>query len=180
METIGKQDWPPVELAWRQKLAAYWSIAWPGQLATLLLTGAIASRWSADEIMTHAVFIGVVGNVTLLFVQALLVPRLVRKQYRSFYVVMLRDHGSVSRKLPQAEAVRVSIRVLVPQVLFLAAFSIFVFFLQDANLDDQMLRGISSLSIWLRFLLVGPYSMQFAVPGAYRGFRLQSYGQRFV
>jgi hypothetical protein len=119
-------------------------------------------------------------QLTFFSVHALLVPRLVRKRYRSFRVAVLRDDGSSDRKLALHEVAPVAIQVVLPHVLFVLGASLFLFVWQSAHLNNEAAHGIESLLFIGRIFVVGPYAVHFALRGPYNGFRLQAYGQRFI
>src|SRR5260370_40006227 len=84
METGQGGEWPPIELAWRQKLAAFWSILWPGVAsawAIVILTSSVLSTYSLERwgsrLSAAAMGVSLLG-------QALFGPRLGRKNDRSF------------------------------------------------------------------------------------------------
>jgi hypothetical protein len=81
------QGWPLISLAWRQKLAAFWSIAWPGALASFVLVSFLGSLLSRAGLPGEAgrpsLLLAIAGNLLFLLLQGILVPRLIRKRYRS-------------------------------------------------------------------------------------------------
>jgi hypothetical protein len=186
MDTIGDQEWPPIQLAWRQKLAAFWSIAWLSLLASLFLLFAVSGVLTSDKIETPeslgalGLIAALVSNLAFLVVQMVLVPRLWHKRYRSFRVRILREDATSNTTLSVSEVIRVGLRLVWPQAAFMVITAIAVMWAETAMDDAMAARAVSSLFVWLRFLLVGPYALHFAVPRSYPGFRLQTYGQRFV
>jgi len=119
VQTDETEDWPPIELAWRQKLAAFWSIFWPSWLASTFGTLVIATFMAADVVKQHA-------------------------------------------------------------TLFSLGLVLSFLFWAGRYLEPAAMKGINSLTLWLRILVVGPYAIHFAIPAEYSGFRLQAYGYRFV
>jgi hypothetical protein len=178
MELVEGYVWEPIDLTWAQKLAAFWSIAWPGFLASLLIVSVIASSWSVEQMEARAVWLSLAATVTYLAGQILLAPRLVKKRYRSFRIALERSNAASDKLSPQ-ETLGVSVRIIVPQILFILAVSVLPNWLSD-TIDSAQVRAIGSASLWARILIVGPYSLSFAVPAYYRGFRLQSYGRRIA
>src|ERR1051326_2504589 len=105
------EDWE-IEPAWRQMGAAYWSISWPAWILSFIPT----MIWLSGPLTTNAWVASLVGYVTFMAVQATLTRRLVRKNYRSFRVHVVRDDGESSRKLSIRESHLVWLRILSPQV----------------------------------------------------------------
>jgi hypothetical protein len=104
---------------------------------------------------------------------------MVRKRYRSFRLEVLREDGSGGGTLTSAEAAWVWLKIIWPQVAFLVAVWL-VQLLLASRLTVDTTRTISTLSLGGRILVVGPFGIHCAVPGDYRGFRLEALGQRFV
>jgi len=76
------------------------------------------------------------------------------------------------------EAAAVWLWMLGPQLAFLLSISILLWFYR-ANLPVQTVDSITSVSVWLRLLVVGPYAVGLAMRAKYNGFRLQAYGRGF-
>lgn len=166
-----------ISLTWGQKVAAYWAISWPALVATLLLllVGAVTvqgealrSELSAASATAFLVYFGV---------QALLTRRLFRKKFRTFRLAVLRDDGSETSEPSWSEAYRVWLWIFGPQLALSLALSVLLRFDGD-RLDPNTLRSLSSLSMWLRFLVVGPFAIHLAVSARYNGFRLQAFSPR--
>jgi hypothetical protein len=119
------------------------------------------------------------GNLLFFLCQAVLIPRLWHKRYRSFHVGVIRTDGSTGAKLSLAEIAQIARPILWPQLILLLVASALVFRL-DASIEMEGFRQISTGSQWIRQLIVGPYAIFFALGGRYRTFRLQAYGYRFV
>lgn len=168
-----------IDLVWSQKVAAYWSISWPALIASFTMAFFVTSRYAGDDLADHLPVITIGGNVAFFGIQAALTRRLVRKNYRSFRVGVLRDDGQRSRRLSVREASLVWLWILGPQLALLLTASIIVWWFGD-KLPPETIRSISSLSLWLRFLVVGPYAVDLALRAKYPGFRLQAYGYRYV
>jgi len=167
-----------ISLAWRQKLAAYWSISWPALIASYSLVILLTSLYSVGQLAGHFFAIGVVGNAAFFAAQAISTQRLVRKNYRSFRVEVRREDGQRVRRLSIREAGLVWLWILGPQLALLLITSIIVWWYD--TLPAQTVQSISSLSLWLRFLLVGPYAVDLAVRAKYPGFQLEAYGYRYI
>lgn len=166
-------------LAWRQQLAAYWSISWPAQLASFALATLLSIPLSLTEMQEHFTLIAAVESLSFFCVQALLTNRLVRKKYKTFRIEVLRDDPTQTAKLSLSESGRVWLWIFGPQLALVLASSLIVWW-YSAALPPETVRSISSLSLWLRFLAVGPYAIGLALRAHYPGFRLQSYGMRYI
>jgi len=117
------------------------------------------------------------GSQLIFFgIQAALTQRIVRKNYRTFRVWVIRDDGRAERRLSRAEGIRVWLWILGPQLAFVLILSIIV---RTLDIQPDTLRSVNSLSQLLRFLVVGPYSVNLAVRAEYPGFRLQPCGYRY-
>jgi hypothetical protein len=163
-------------LTWSQRLAAFWSIFWPSLIAWMLLTLTWAVLKSSRNTGNSLWFASIGSNVVLFVVQGILTHRLVQKNYRSFHVEVIRDNGQNTRELSVVEAGWVWLWMLGPQIAFLLTVSILVWSYRT-RLPGETLNSITSLSLWLRLLLVGPYAVDLAMQAKYQGFRLQAYGR---
>jgi len=108
--------------------------------------------------------------------QAFLVHRLVRKDYRSFNIAVLRNGQAVGRTLSATEGLRVWLRTFWPQALFLAAMYLIAVW-ASRSAGYQTAKGLSDIGLWLRILAIGPYAIDVAIAGKYRGFRLQAFSR---
>ena len=166
--------WPPNTLAWRQALAAYWSIAWAAGFAVALLMSVIPS---GVELLALACLV-------FFAVQALLVRRLVSKNYRTFQIAVLRKDGPPSRTLTKRESLHVAARILWPQVACLLVW-IAADFLRSV-LRHWRIPNLGGIALLLFSFAVSPATIRFAVCTNYSGFpkgagfRLQSYALRFI
>jgi len=175
-ETVLSSDTPgwDIDLAWRQKVAAYWSISWPALIGSF---GAVA--YSFADFTTHYYAAAVVGQIAFFCFQAILTPRLFRKNYRTFRICVIRDDGQRSRRLSLLEILQVWLCIMGTELAFLTVASL-VLFVYKNKLPAETIRSISSLSLWLRFLLVGPYAVGLALRIRYPGFHLQATGLRYI
>lgn len=156
-------DFPPwkIRLAWRQKVAAFWSVSWPALIVSMGLFSWLTSGDSVD-FLSHNFSVFAIGiDLTFFAIQALLTRRLVRKNYRSFRVYVVRDDGSKWRDLSIREAVLVWFWIFGPQFALLLLPSVVVWF-WGATLPPDTVSRVSSLSLWLRFLVIGPYAVGLA------------------
>jgi hypothetical protein len=139
----------------------------------------LLSHDSVDVTRAHLTWVALAGNVSFFLVQAALTNRVVRKNYRSFRVVVLRSDGQQTRSLSARESMSVWLWVMGPQVALILITSVIVW-CYGADLLPAAVRSISTLSVWLRFLAVGPYALGLALRAQYRGFRLKACGYRYV
>src|SRR2546428_11539047 len=84
----------PIDLKWSQQLAAFWSIWWPCFMVAVLVA-AIYVRVS-DHPMLGALQIA--QTVILSFGQGVLSYRLVRKNYRTFWIGVLHQGESHQKR----------------------------------------------------------------------------------
>ena len=164
------------QLTWGQNIAAYWSISWPVMAASFVLASTFVSR-ALDTAQGRAMFS--YGAAVVFFAgQALLIPRLVRKNYRTFRVYVIGADGSRSRRLPLAGIGRAWLWIIVPQLALVLAVWLAapIVSLSGGKMPPDLYREISSLSIWVRFLLAGPYGIDLALRAHYPGFKLQGFG----
>src|SRR5580693_1573764 len=108
-------DWPPIYLAWRQRLAAFWSIAWPSMAAISVLGYLITWSWPADAPMWAFQLSALVVYFAFPICQVFFVQRLVRKKYRSFRIDVVRDDVTAEPRLSLTETVQLWFRVAWPQ-----------------------------------------------------------------
>ena len=134
---------------------------------------------STEAMESHLGSLALAANLTVFGFQALLTRRLVRKNYRSFRVYVVRADGQLDRRLSVRETAAVWFWIAWPKIAVYLLLSLVVG-LWDKELAPEVVRGISSLSMWLRFLVVGPCAVALAMRVKYRGFRLQAYGLRYV
>jgi hypothetical protein len=106
--------------------------------------------------------------------QAVLTPRLIRKNYGTFFVAVIRGDQAPERYVSPEEIGKICVRVLWPQVAFLAAISAAGYYFRG-QLSEENIRLMNTISLWGRFLVVGPLSIQGAIRAHYSGFRLQAF-----
>lgn len=177
----GKRSLPSwrINLAWRQQLAAFWAISWPALLASFVNTFLINAFIPFRNLMGDLRVLSITAGVSFFAVQAMLVPRLVRKNYRTFRIVVARENEQESGDLSVGEALRVWLWILSPQLALLLITYLATGW-YGSRLPPETIRSISSLSLWLRFLAVGPYSISMALGAKYPGFRLVAHGFRYT
>ncbi|MBN9659898.1 MAG: hypothetical protein J0H49_17055 [Acidobacteria bacterium] len=166
-----------ISLSWSQKVAAYWAISWPALLATLLLLFIGAVTVQANAFRNELSAASSAGFLVYFSVQALLTRRLFRKKFRTFRLAVLREDETSTSEPSWSEAYRVWLWIFGPQLALSLALGVLLRFYGD-RLAPDLLRSLSSISMWLRFLVVGPYAIQLAVDARYRGFRLQALSYR--
>jgi hypothetical protein len=173
---IGSMDgYPPIQLAWRQKVAAFWSIFWLPTIAWFFLVTVLPF----DKVAAHPVAISWAGHLLFFLAQAIIIRRLIRKKYATFRVAVMRDGAPAGPTLSGQEAVQVAMRVALPQILFLVLMSLLAGLL-SRNPDPSVSKALSTISLWGRVLAVGPYSVQYGLNAKYRKFELQAFGQRYI
>jgi hypothetical protein len=179
MAATQTHSWPTIALAWRQRVAAFWLVAWPSWILSFASVAVVTSGWSVADLVAHSGAMSAIANVVFLAVQAFLVRRMIRKKYRSFRLVVVRTDGSTTSTLSLRDVLHVWVKIIWPQVAFLVAVWI-VLMWQGSDITEETTRAISTLSLWGRLLVVGPFGVYCAVPADYRTFRLEAVGQRFV
>src|SRR5262249_55869263 len=97
----------------------------------------------------------------------------------SFRIVAESAEGVDMGRLTLRGALPVAVCLLVPQAVFIVATSS-VLSLFAYRLDAQTYQSLGSLSFWLRLLVVGRFSVGFAIPANSPGFRLRAYPSRIA
>jgi hypothetical protein len=179
MEPLAIEGWPATNLAWRQKMAAFWSILWPSATASLLVMLAVTAAFPLDRLDLEAPRFRFASSILSVFCQVFFVPRLVRKKYSTFRVGVLRDGTISSAALSISEAVQVALRIIWPQAAVIA-LEVLVQVWFSGGPHRSAIRFVSPICYLARFFVVGPYALSFALRGDYRGFRLETYGQRDI
>jgi len=123
----------------------------------------------------------VTGTAYLAFfaTQAVFTRRLTRKKYRTFVIYIVRDHDEPSRRMSWREIALVWLCIFGAHVAFLIALALTVNLLSN-RVSPEALSRIANLEPWLRFFMVGPYSIGLAARMKYPGFRLRANGHRYV
>jgi hypothetical protein len=159
-----------IDLSWPQRLAAYWSTFWPAWIASIIVLILLTGHTSVTFVVSGLVFLNV---------QAFLTHRLVRKNYRSFRVFVIRESGPPSRRFSRREAGLVWLWMVGPQLaLYLFLWQVVWWF--GAKAPPGLVDGIFSFSVWPQLLVVGPYGVGLALRAKYPGFRLQAHGLRYL
>ncbi len=171
--------WPPIYLAWRQLLAAYWSIAWPSGAAASALLFVATLSWPADTPSIIFQLAGLIVYFAWLICQALFVRRLVRKRYRSFRIEVRREDSAAPTRLAMADTLQFWFRLAWPQAALLFLL-VGVSIAGTSDPNGEIRQGWSGLLLPANLLIVGPYALGFAIRNDYPTFRLLAYGQRYV
>jgi len=179
MSAVEAQSWPKISLAWRQRLAAFWLLVWPSWLISFALLMVLTLGWTVVGLRTHGEFLGWASALSFLLCQGILVRRMVRKRYRSFRLEVVRKDASGTATLTTAEVARIWLKIVWPQVVFLVAIWLVQLSL-GSRLSADTIRAISTISLWGRILVVGPFGVYCAVAAEYPTFRLEAIGERFA
>jgi hypothetical protein len=177
-EIVSIDGYPPIQLAWRQKVAAFWSIYWPGGMVSLFVFIAIASIFPLDRLESEAIRLSTSTTLLAVIAQGLFVRRLVKKRYGTFRIEVFREGVLSAPALSLSEVSQFSLRVIGPQIAILVLQSMALLFVADPH--GSSARAISSFGYLFRFFVVGPYAISFALRGDYSGLRLQAFGQRYI
>jgi len=169
-ETVPERDFIEISLAWGQKTAAFWSIFWPFWVALPLAVGYATPDSSVNVLKEYQWIFALGGTLLILCGQGLLIPRLVRKNYRTFWIAVFRE-GVPNRSLSIGEVVQIWLQVLWPQLILLIAAGVALEYAEISPVLKQ--NSVFNVGIWA--LLVGPIAMHVALRKKYRGFRLQPY-----
>ena len=173
--------WSEITLAWRQKVAAYWSICWPAMLFTFCTVLFSTLRYELEDLNRLGVRLEILLTTAISYfgIQAILVHRLVRKTYRSFRIAIIREGEQSARKFTAPEGGYVFLRLLAVQGSYYVGYS-FLLQLLSFVVAPQTLRPFMSSMVWLMPLAFGPAAVNYAVRSKYIGFRLQAYGYRHI
>jgi hypothetical protein len=164
----------PIHLTWRQELAASWSITWPNWIASFLVL-ALLPNVTLEYTLTFRAVPFLVTTFVVLFGQVVLTFRLVRKDYRSFWIGVRRERELPTRRFTLAEQGQVALQILWPQIAFLSAISLLSLWMVDHPVSAETARGLNSLAQLFRILVVGPAAIRWAMYASYSGFSLQAY-----
>jgi len=145
---------PDIRPAWGQKLAAFRVISWPAMVVTLLLTGMLGGAWDvspAERSVSALVWL----QITFFVAQFGFVQRLVRKNYRSFHLYVVRDDRVRDRRLSWHEVCPVWLWIFLPQLTFVVLSEVAGAVISMVNPAAVSTAG-SALSA-IRFFVVGPW-----------------------
>jgi len=161
-----------IDLAWRQMLAGFWSISWPSMLALPVVLDFAGIKMGDLAGSTQKFSLWLFWQLLFYCGQIVSIPRLVRKNYRTWNLSVVRDSGQRSRRLSLAETLRLSGWVVVPQVAFLLIWTILFRYFAGVAMRAETLLGA------IPFLVEGPYSVGLTVRVKHRGLRLEAHGHR--
>jgi hypothetical protein len=128
-----------------------------------------------EYFLRHLRVLFVTGNVIILLVQAVLTFRLVRKNYRSFCIVVVHEGEPSKRRFLPSEHLRVALQISWPYVA--VVFAAYLFFL-FVPISGETARSLNSFGLLFRVLVVGPAAIRWAMYLNYRGFGLQAYRRK--
>jgi len=164
-----------------QELAASWSIWWPCWVASFLLValipGVVLNETALKYLLQNTAVLVLTGNLIILVAQCVLPFRLVRKNYRSFWIGVLHEGEPLKRSFSLSEQARVSLQILWLHQAFLVAAFLFFFWITD-RVPDETVRSLNSFAQLFRILVVGPAAIRWAIYANYPGFRLQAYRRK--
>ncbi len=155
-------------------MAAYWSISWPALIVSVLLASMMTDINSVGGRHFASVITGFFG---FFGAQAVLAQRLIRKHYRSFRIYVIRDDGQQGHKLSWREIGLVSLCIVGFQLAFIVLWLVVVY---ASDLAPERMSAASTLELWFRFFVSGPYAIGLALRIRYPGFRLQTSGFRYI
>jgi hypothetical protein len=167
----------PINLTWSQELAASWSILWPCWVASFLLVGLIPSDRTQYLLRQNPGILPLIANLVVLFGQGILTFRLVRKQYRSFWIGVLHEGEPLKRRLALREQGRVSLQILLPHTAFLISASLLLYWVTH-RISTETAQSLNSFVQLFRILVVGPAAIRWAMYANYGGFHLQAYRRK--
>jgi len=142
-------------------------------LLVLVLVYALVANGASANTLNSYLF----ANLAFFLSQAVLVFRLVRKNYGSFWIGVVRRDEPPARKLSVPEAVRVWLQLCWPQVAFVVAVYLFISWV-GSSVEPDKLQQLSSPVLLVRILVVGPIAIRLAMYAAYPNFRLQAYRRK--
>jgi hypothetical protein len=159
-----------ISLRWNHALAAWWAITWPcWVVATFFLFG--LQDFGQLSFMQDPANVALALNGLVFVGQGGLLFRLTRKNFRAFWIGVLRNRDLPGRDLSVGERVRVWLQFLFPQLVCIAALQL----LSLASLTATRAAAVNLIVFCLRFFVIGPLSIYWAVSADYRGFRLQGF-----
>jgi hypothetical protein len=166
-----KEQHDTIRLRWAQKVAASWSIFWPSWIVSLAVAAFLLPADPGDQDLMRSF---AVGTVLRMIIQGLLCRRLVRKNYQSFYVSLLRegDEEPSRRMLPEEQG-RIGLQFLLPQLVL--TFLLGWFYL---TVPAEIASSLNSLANFVVIFVINPAALSWAMGRNYPGFRLQAYQRK--
>lgn len=156
-----------IDLRWAQKVAASWAIYWPSWIASF-----VPAFFAPVELTNRDLAIFFVASTGIRFIiQAILCRRLIRKNYLSFYVGVVREgEQEPGRTLLPGEHFQFGCQFLLPQIIL--TFLLGLFYLALPLESASALRALADLAV---VFVINPAALSWALSRNYRGFRLQAY-----
>ncbi len=160
----------PISLVWGQKVAAYWSISWPGWLLNFIVVFLLADLLPGG-LRSHQIAASVVGIFAFVTAQGAAMGRLVSKDYRSFRIEVVRGGTERNRSLERGERLLVWLPIVGVELAFQTALVLLNF---GSHAWATFFRSSAAVPALLRFLVFGPYAVGLALGIRYPGFVLQA------
>jgi hypothetical protein len=148
---------------------------WPAWLASVFLVGMLLPDEQMEYFLSHRSVLFVIGNSIILFGQAVLTFRLVRKNYRWFWIGVVHEGEPLKRRFLPYEYIRVALQILLLHVAVLSAVSLLFLFMP---ISAETVRRLNSFGQLFRVLVIGPAAIRWGMHVNYRGFRLQAYRRK--
>ena len=156
----------PINLSWGQLIAAHWSVCWPATLAAFLVLALVGLLWEIDDLQGQLDFLSLLAKAVYLVVQAALVPRLFKKNYRTFFLAAI----------PAPLLRLVTLRFILAQLtLALLGFTLTSFLLTSDS--QQSLSRLNPLLRLAEVLLIGPAALRFALQAKHAGSAISAFPQ---
>jgi hypothetical protein len=126
------------------------------------------------KLLASPIIAYLVGKLILLAGQSVKASRLVHKNYRSFFIGVLKEGEPLKRTFTWSEQVEVSKQLLLPYIAFLVGTFLLTYWL-TYRVSLQTMNSLNSLATFFLILIVGPAAIRWTMYAKYRGFRLQAY-----
>jgi hypothetical protein len=156
----------PINLSWGQLIAAHWSVCWPATLAAFLVLALVGLLWEIDDLQGQLDFLSLLAKAIYLVVQAAVLPRLFKKDYRTFFLAPIA--APLLRLVTQ--------RLILAQIFLAILVSILTFFLFTSDSQESLSRLNSLLRI-AEVLLIGPAALRFALQAKHAGSAITAFPQ---
>ncbi len=158
----------PVTLKWAQEVAASWSLLWPSDLAAFVLLD-----WFILDYAGAAIASLVAPCLTLIF-QGVLSFRLVRKNYKTFYIGIAREGSSPRRHLNAKEWLRLGGWIAsIQATLMLLALGLVTFTYRGPEIPKE----VNGLMMFVQVFGLGPLSLRLAMRAFSRTTPLRAYAK---
>lgn len=167
----------PISLSWSQKTIAFWSICWPAAAGSIFLVSILTGGYELEPLREFLPLFPFVLNLLFFGFQSISVHRLVRKNYQSFRVHVIRPDGQQVRRLSFREGLSIWLWILGPQLALAALLSLGVWW---TDLELDAIRQLGVFERLLRYFIVGPFAVGLALSRSSPTFRLQAHGFRYI